>query len=196
MFEFFPQDQNIIIHHFDENGVYLSSNETMIEANTGLPALSTDIDLPVLGNDEIAVFSDDEWSVKTDNRGKTAYAKNRRDSDYQITNFDDIPDTHTLSEPAEFDSWIDGSWQYDIEQKRPGKTLIERRWRDTELTQVLSRIDQYEKDQNYPAELRTSPIKSEADFLKLLNDRKLLSDYPSSENFPFGKRPTLSGLAV
>ncbi len=43
---------------------------------------------------------------------------------------------------------------------------------------VLNRIDQYQKDQSYPEEYRTSPITSHNDFLLLLADRKLLSDYP------------------
>lgn len=68
-------------------------------------------------------------------------------------------------------------------------------WRDSELNKTLNRIDQYEKDQSYPENLRTSPIKTNEDFLLLLNDRKLLSDYPDTDNFSFGDRPTLSGLA-
>lgn len=74
--------------------------------------------------------------------------------------------------------------------------MIERLWRDTSLNKVLNRIDQYEKDQDYPVELRTSPIQSNDEFLKLLNDRKLLSDYPESIDFPFGERPILSGLPI
>ncbi|QUM81660.1 hypothetical protein HWV01_15910 [Moritella sp. 5] len=66
-------------------------------------------------------------------------------------------------------------------------------WRDSELIKVLNRIDQYEKDQNYPAELRTSPFTAEQ-YNQLLQDRKLLSDYPSVEIFPFVERPVLSGL--
>ncbi|PMP51654.1 hypothetical protein [Vibrio splendidus] len=73
--------------------------------------------------------------------------------------------------------------------------LIETSWRDGELEKVLNRIDQYEKDQSYPEEFRTSPIQSHDDFLLLLNDRKVLSDYPDLETFPFGERPVLSGLA-
>lgn len=72
---------------------------------------------------------------------------------------------------------------------------VEIRWRDIELHKVLNRIDQYEKDQRYPEEYRTSPIKSHEDFALLLSARKLLSDYPDMETFPFGDRPTLSGLA-
>lgn len=74
-------------------------------------------------------------------------------------------------------------------------TLIETSWRDAELEKVLNRIDQYEKDQSYPEEYRTSPIQSHDDFLLLLNDRKVLSNYPDLETFPLGDRPALSGLA-
>ncbi|MEI8631419.1 hypothetical protein P4S72_03375 [Vibrio sp. PP-XX7] len=76
------------------------------------------------------------------------------------------------------------------------RIVIETKWRDAELVRVLNRIDQYEKDQNYPEALRTSPIKSSDDFLLLLNDRKVLSDYPDAETFPCGERPVLSGLAT
>lgn len=86
---------------------------------------------------------------------------------------------------------------YFVEIALPTKqeqVAIEKSWRDGELDKVLNRIDQYEKDQNYPVELRTSPIKSTEDFLLLLNDRKVLSDYPETQGFPFGSRPTLSDL--
>ncbi|MCG7499382.1 hypothetical protein MHO82_21175 [Vibrio sp. Of7-15] len=82
------------------------------------------------------------------------------------------------------------------QEQRTERTHIETLWRDTELTKVLNRIDQYEKDQGYPPELRTSPIQNEEDFLRLLKDRKLLSDYPQCEGFPFGARPSLSGVAT
>ncbi|MCJ8348311.1 hypothetical protein [Moritella sp.] len=90
-----------------------------------------------------------------------------------------------------------GEWHFD-------RTLVENnqkdylfqteiQWRDTELSKILNRVDQYEKDQNYPVELRTSPFTAEQ-FNQLLQDRKLLCDYPSVDNFPFVERPKLSGL--
>lgn len=86
-------------------------------------------------------------------------------------------------------SWVDITYSYEELDRR------EREWRDDELAKVLSRIDQYEKDQGYPEELRTSPIATHDDFILLLNDRKVLSDYPDAENYPSGERPLLSGLA-
>ncbi len=139
------------------------------------------------------------WVELVDHREKIAYAKDRDNeelSDYQIEELGDIPRTHTLEQYAPYDSWVDNEqgWQYDIERHRPIKEEEEKSWRNTELTNVINRIDQYEKDQNYPEELRTSPIESEADFLQLLKDRKALSDYTDVDGFPFGDRPQLSSF--
>ncbi len=139
------------------------------------------------------------WVELVDYREEIAYAKDRdreEINDYQIDTLGDIPETHTLLKPGTFDSWSDkaNTWQYDIERHRPFKASEETDWRTTELTNVINRIDQYEKDRNYPIELRTSPIKTEEQFLLLLQDRKLLSDYPETDGFPFCERPTLSGL--
>ncbi|GAB6264520.1 hypothetical protein [Photobacterium sp. R1] len=142
-------------------------------------------------------FSNGEWRILEDNRGKFAYAKSRVESeDYEIQDLEPLPATHCLEEPGDFDSWEDGKgWVYDIERHRPIKSGEERNWRDSELRKVIDRIDQYERDQNYPPEMRTSPIQSEEAFMQLLNDRKLLSEYPEQQGFPFGERPVLSGLA-
>ncbi|MGF1745238.1 XkdW family protein [Vibrio minamisatsumaniensis] len=100
------------------------------------------------------------------------------------------------SEPEPSKEDLELAYEEALKEKQiANKQLEERAWRDSMLDKVLSRIDQYEKDQGYPEELRTSPIKSHDDFLRLLNDRKVLSDYPDSETFPFGERPILSGLA-
>ncbi|EKO3559378.1 hypothetical protein HJA72_000043 [Vibrio fluvialis] len=137
-----------------------------------------------------------EWQQFLDYRGEMAYATDRDNGEnYRIEELGELPATHTLTEPELYDSWSDGQWQYDIERHRPFKAAEEKQWRDGELTRVLDRIDQYEKDQSYPTELRTSPIKTEADYLKLLQDRKTLSDYPESDGFPFEQRPLLSGMA-
>ncbi|WP_418113410.1 hypothetical protein RJD40_10695 [Vibrio scophthalmi] len=141
----------------------------------------------------------DEWVELIDHRGKMAYAKNRDSEvqhDYEIEALGELPVTHTLIEYQQFDSWLeDQGWAYDIERHRPYKKQEEKFWRDEQLTQVLNRIDQYEKDRGYPEEYRTSPIRTEEQYQKLLADRKLLSDYPESVNYPFGERPRLSGLA-
>ncbi|MEZ9146259.1 hypothetical protein AB4138_17880 [Vibrio sp. 10N.286.52.C3] len=141
-----------------------------------------------------------EWVSFADHREKMAYAKDRDNnyvSDYQIDELGELPNTHTLLEYGPYDSWSGdkSGWQYDITRHRPYKADIEKVWRDAEFSRVLNRIDQYERDQNYPSELRTSPLTIEQYNLLLL-DRKLLSDYPNIEGFPFCERPRLSGLAT
>ncbi|HFG1873197.1 TPA: hypothetical protein ACGF19_002157 [Vibrio cholerae] len=178
---------------FDEYG-----NEFLIsDYNFELPEKHTFTKPPELRLDSCAVkLVDGQWQQLLDYRGKIAYAKDRDNgTDYQIEELGELPETHTLSAPEPFDSWIDKGWKYDIERHRPFKVGEEKQWRNTELTKVLDRIDQYEKDQSYPVELRTSPIQSNEDYLRLLEDRKKLSDYPESSNFPFDERPSLSGLA-
>ncbi|WP_076589688.1 hypothetical protein [Vibrio ostreicida] len=147
-----------------------------------------------------AKLIDNQWQQIIDNREKMAFAKdpnNAELSDYLVEELGALPMTHTLLERAPFSSWVseDIGWAYDIECHRPIKEKEEKQWRDRALKEVLNRIDQYEKDQQYPEALRTSPINSDADLLKLIEDRKVLSDYPDTEHFPFGERPTLSGLA-
>lgn len=100
------------------------------------------------------------------------------------------------SEPKPSNEALEQAYKEALHVKEVSeKHLEERTWRDSTLDKVLSRIDQYENDQSYPEELRTSPIQSREDFLLLLKDRKALSDYPNIENFPFCERPKLSGLA-
>ncbi|PNH88146.1 hypothetical protein [Vibrio diazotrophicus] len=138
---------------------------------------------------------ENSWEELPDYRGQFAFAKDRADGEnYHIKELGDIPETHTLIEPKLFESWVNDGWHYDVDRHRPVKAIEEKSWRDAELVKVLDRIDQYEKDQSYPVELRTSPIQNEDDYMKLLQDRKTLSDYPETENFPFGTRPTLSGV--
>ncbi|MCG6387485.1 hypothetical protein [Vibrio fluvialis] len=138
-------------------------------------------------------FTDGKWEILPDYREKIAYPKDRDGGEaYLVKELGDLPDTHTLLEPADFDSWVDDAWSYDIERHRPVKASQEKQWRDSALAQVLDRIDQYEKDQKYPVELRTSPIQTEEEYLSLLQARKLLCDYPTSENYPFGDRPAVA----
>ncbi|MFN3019207.1 hypothetical protein ACK1CN_25020 [Vibrio coralliilyticus] len=131
---------------------------------------------------------------------KSTYEKNSSWPDDLIEFLDGEYETYFLSLPPEgkevgVDENSRPCWVDVAPLTKAQASIIEIQWRDAELTKVLNRIDQYEKDQNYPEELRTSPIKSNEDFLKLLEDRKMLSDYPNNESFPFGERPQLSGLA-
>ncbi|SQD80454.1 hypothetical protein [Moritella yayanosii] len=186
-----------IIHNIELGKLYWNDEAiemTVSDFNFTLPADHTFTQPPVKLAGYALRLIDNEWLQVEDHRGKLAYAKNR-DSDYEIETLDVIPDNHTLLVPSEFDSWnvILKAWQYDQERERPAKVKNEKSWRDAQLSRVLNRIDEYEKDQGYLVELRTSPFTAEQ-YHQLLQDRKILSDYPGAENFPFVERPTLSRL--
>lgn len=138
---------------------------------------------------------DGYWQQLIDYREKMAYAKDRdNDEDYIIEELGELPESHTLLTPGAYDSWVNNvGWVYDLERHRPFKSLEERAWRDSALIKVINRVDQYEKDRNYPEELRTSTL-TDKEFLVLLQERKLLSDYPQQDGFPFIQRPVLSVL--
>lgn len=131
---------------------------------------------------------------------KAAYERSGSWPDDLIEFLDGAYEAYFLSSPPEgkevgIDENSHPCWVDVAPLTKEQASAIEIQWRDAELTKVLNRIDQYEKDQNYPEELRTSPIQSHEEFLLLLNDRKVLSDYPDTHTLHFGERPVLSGLA-
>lgn len=136
-----------------------------------------------------------QWVYLVDNIGRTAYSKQGFD-DFYIEDNQPLPDTHTAIERPPFSVWDESAsrWLYQRELELEFKTHQEREWRNEELTKVLSRIDQYEKDQSYPVELQTSPL-TQVQYMSLLRDRKALSGYPQSSDFPFGERPQLESEA-
>lgn len=178
--------------YFDEYGL----EKVITECNFELPEHHT-FDAPPSPKDRKHALKlvNQKWMQLLDYRGEMAYAKARDGDDYQIESLGDIPDTHTLIEPDIYDSWIDEKWQYDVERHRPFKITEERQWRNNELGIVLARIDQYEREQSYVEELRTSPLSSEQ-YQSLLQDRKALCDYPAQNNFPFCERPTLAITSI
>ncbi|SJN58743.1 hypothetical protein RND59_19795 [Vibrio ruber] len=136
---------------------------------------------------------DGQWKELADHLGKTAYAKDASQPDITISQLGEIPDGYTLKERGKFTTWDEtvNDWVYSQALERPIKVDEEKQWRNMVLKEVLDRIDQYEKDQNYEPHYRTSPL-SETEYLGLLGYRKLLCDYPDSDGFPFGERPVLS----
>ena len=68
--------------------------------------------------------------------------------------------------------------------------LRELKWRDSELSKVLLELDKYDRDKNIPEEYRVSSLGEES-YLKLLKYRKILFEYPDSENFRLKIRPQM-----
>jgi len=95
-----------------------------------------------------------------------------------------LPDGATWTQPDEPESILLAK-----------KETKERDWRDLMLAKVLNRIDQYEKDQSYADEYKTSSLTVEQ-YTSLLKDRKKLCDYPDTDGFPEVDRPKLSGIVA
>lgn len=133
------------------------------------------------------------WRQVPDYRGQMVYSTLRDGRDYVMLDIGDVPGGFTTKAPKQYDSWVNEEWHYDIELERQEKGRIERAWRDAELNKVLNRLNQYFNDQQLPDEFRRSPLTTEQ-VKQLAHDRALLSDYPSEPDFPFGARPSLSGV--
>ncbi|SGY96087.1 hypothetical protein [Moritella viscosa] len=196
-FEFSEQDQTLLIHNYNHAGLYISSYEMLIEANTGLPAQSTVDPLPDLLDGQNAVYQRETWQALYDHRNKTAYAKDRDNGDdYQVAEFGELPQTHTLLEPAQYDSWVNEQWQYDAQRYLPVFIEEEQTWSKSLLQQVEVEVVKYQQDQAIPndySELRVTAYTGKQ-YYDLLMDRKLLNEYVLQSDFPECGRPTLSGL--
>ena len=91
-----------IIYNYDENGVYTGQGIAQIDPmdNTKFlaPAMSTEITPPSFSNEQIPVFSNNNWSLVEDNRGKLVYDKTTGDS-FVINSVGSLPSNVTLVKP-------------------------------------------------------------------------------------------------
>ncbi|WP_196589180.1 hypothetical protein [Aliivibrio fischeri] len=142
-----------------------------------------------------------KWKQLEDHREKIAFAKDRDNDekgDYQVEELGVIPNTHTLLEPEQFDSWnveLD-DWQYDETRYRPYWAQTEKQWQQELLTKVEAELLFYAQDKQIPeiySELRKTNY-TEDEYYSLLGDRILLNEYVEQDDFPECGRPTLSGL--
>ena len=71
----------------------------------------------------VSVYQKGTWTYKEDHRGKTAYSVLDK-SELKIETLEDIPSTHTLLKPEEFDQWNGNHWKTD--HKLRFQTLCQR----------------------------------------------------------------------
>jgi len=115
-FEFSDHDREMDLYDFNPGtGEFTREVLTLIKANEGLPAYTTNTPIPDLPEGYVAVFDTvlKEWETVEDNRGEIAYSKDGDSSkDYVVATLDPIPDTHTLVvKPAGPDySFSNGAW--------------------------------------------------------------------------------------
>lgn len=175
---------------------HLTNELTVSDFNFVLPENHTFTAPPKAKKGYAVRLVSNKWKQLIDHRDKLAYSKDRNhEDDYTVEELGEIKDTHTLLEHDTFDSWdkATNQWKYDQERERPVKIANEKAWRNSTLTEVINRMDQYNQDQNLPDEFKRSPFNQEQ-FLQLASDRALLSDYTETDGFPFCERPKLSGL--
>ncbi|MGA9606989.1 MAG: tail fiber assembly protein [Rouxiella badensis] len=124
-FEFKAEQQTVTAHHYDpETGEYLLTVDEVIPPHTGLPAHSTDAQLPEGQEGHAHVFAGDTWSLVSDHRGKTVYAK-ETGAALVVDALGDLADTVTELVPgSRFDIWnaVSGAWEVDTAAKLAADT--------------------------------------------------------------------------
>ncbi|WP_019615473.1 hypothetical protein [Psychromonas ossibalaenae] len=197
-FKFLKEDQEVLVHHYKgHDGQFIASGITLIQAGTGLPANSTIEPLPDLSEEQCALFNGNTWEVVSDYSGQMCYAKDRDNGgNYHVTEPGELPDTHTLIKPGEYDSWFDNGWQYDEQRYRAELITQETTWSKETLQLVNIEIMRCQQDRLIPDEYSALMITDYTDvhYYALLRDRKLLHEYPLQDDFPECGRPVLSGI--
>ncbi|WP_019615084.1 hypothetical protein [Psychromonas ossibalaenae] len=177
------------------------ANELLVsDFNFDLPDNHTFTPPPEVSEGVVARLIMQGWVLIEDHRGKMAYAKSRdRGEDYLIEKIGPIPDTHTLLEREEFDSWdeITGTWLYDKIRHRPVWIKKEKEWQTAQLTVIQQMLNAYLQDKHIPdkyAALRITRY-SKREYYALLMARKLLHEYLLQDDFPECGRPVLPEIA-
>ncbi|MDB9566463.1 tail fiber assembly protein [Providencia rettgeri] len=131
--------------------VYIADPQTREYLNASMESIYFDvsvsagayIDAPELPTKAgfAVVRSEDgsKWEIVTDNRGKTAYRTETRQS-IEIDFIGDLPDTLTLLEPkTEFDKWSGKKWVTDTEAQKAALVAAA----DSEKAQRLEEAEQH-----------------------------------------------------
>ena len=134
-FEFSDKDQNITVHNYDAEGFYLSTTENMlIEAHTGLPALATDVPPSLeLKEGQKAKFNEEsnQWLAVYDYRGQTVYNTATQESK-TVEKQGKIEEGWTLQPPPENAEWDGEKWVTSLDLVRTSKYREINIWRDAE----------------------------------------------------------------
>ncbi|OCH06576.1 hypothetical protein [Aliivibrio fischeri] len=179
-----------------------STNEMVIKSfSESLPENYSFIEPPKPKKGFAVRLVNNQWKQLEDHRGKITFAKDRDNDekgDYQVEELGALPDTHTLLEPEQFDSWdVElSAWKYDKARYRIHWINLETHWQQDVLTNVEAELLFYAQDMQIPelySELRKTNY-TENDYYSLLGDRILLNEYVEQDDFPECGRPKLSGL--
>lgn len=115
-FAFSAEPQQITVNHFDPaTGEFIVTTSDTIAPHTGLPANSTNMELPAARDGYARVFNGSEWEQVEDNRGTTVYVKASRLA-LVVGTLGALLDTVTTAAPtSDYDVWnaTTGAWELD-----------------------------------------------------------------------------------
>ena len=132
-FEFSDKDRDIEIHNYDEStGIYISTSNLKIEANTGLPAHSAAASLPTAKANEVCVFKDNKWLALENNRGTIWDTTTKEPA--ELTELGKIPAGKTSIQPNELDKWDGTQWILDDEALLAARIQKIEQQRDIDLS--------------------------------------------------------------
>lgn len=191
------EDRKLLVHHVDQYGVLINSEEMLIQAGEGLPASSTDNPLIDCADDEVLQLRDGQWQPLKNYVGRMAYSVDRNESkNFVIDFYGELPVSHSLIEPKIFDSWVDGKWQHDAERERKHIIKVESDWQKATLAVVERALVSAESDMKVPKEFDSLRVYTEGEYHSLLIDRKNLFDYLKNPDFPNCDRPEISDVST
>ncbi len=128
-FAFSDEEQILTVYHYKpDTGVFDHTEENVkISPNGGLPAHCTIDEPPTVSDGHSACFDESipGWLTSEDHIGDTAHPKNPdTHSSYIISVLGAIPDTHTLVEPGEHDTWDDDADTWVVDPARTAADLL------------------------------------------------------------------------
>lgn len=146
----------------------------------------------------VHIIVNNAWIKKVDNIGKTAYAKDSgKHSDYLITDYNDIPDTHTLTVRPAYSEWDYGvsGWTYNQKLEEPTKKAIETNWLSTEINKRKDKLSNHLLDKQLSKVVGyvnlNQPKLTDSQVKQLSEEIKKLNDYANHQDFPFTPRPVI-----
>lgn len=107
----------ILVHIYNQNGIYTHSEEQYVSIGCGLAANAV-LDTPLPAKKGFAVQRvGNKWQYVIDNRGKTVYSTTTK-TPLTITELGAIPDGYTQFEPInDYCEWDGAKWVISLEQQ-------------------------------------------------------------------------------
>ncbi|EOI6870039.1 tail fiber assembly protein [Yersinia enterocolitica] len=179
-FQLSDEDRIVTIYSYSSiTGEFIGKDDTLIPAQTGLPAYCSDIVIPETHDGYVPVFMDNGWVLVEDHRAKKGYCT-KSGTELLITELGTLPNDVTLQAPSTvFDCWNGSEWVRDEDKT----AAIARYYRDTFLsaTDAMMISDFSINDNPLTADKLT----------ELIATRAAYRQWPTLDNWPLIELPEL-----